>query len=298
MSKRLIGLLTALVMLAPIAARAEEGPGSVYSKDKYPEELAKRPLTLPAGMVEIYAPLNANLSASVGGESLAFKPVRINPAVYFGLTNDITVGLYTETLPTTPMFAGLCLTGESNGCYPIAGAGKGGFLAPVLNTLAGEAILSLMRQDNYQLTVFGGLEFLTIAEPTLMRARVGFGAKYGVGNVAIPVKVGAHFGLTNRDAVAGLVPWWTKDSVFVDVEPTFNVTRELAVFVHAGFGSDFTNFSDDIEIPVGVGVEYALNHNFDVGAKFEFENLLGKEHLLSRSGLDERLGTVFLKARF
>jgi len=282
MSKRLIGFLAALVMLAPIAVRAEEGPGTVYSKDKYPEELAKRPLTLPAGMIEVYAPVNINLSTD-----LVAKPVRVNPSIYFGVTNNISVGLYTEVEPVTPMFAGLCFGGEDRGCYPVVG--KGGFLAPLLNTIAGEAVVSLIRKDDYQLAAFAGVEFLTISNPTLARARIGLSDKWAMGNFALPLKVGMHFGLTNRD----LAPSLTKESVFVDVEPTYNVTQQLAVFGRVAFGSDFTNFSDDIVIPVGFGLEYAVNHSFDVGAKFEFGNLLGKN-----STTDDRLGTVFFKARF
>lgn len=291
MSKRLIGLLAALCTLAPIGARAEEGPGTIYSKDKYPEELAKRPVTLPAGMAEVYVPLNVNLSATetIPGstEFGAFKPVRVNPSVYYGVTNDVSVGLYTETEPVTPRFAGLCLTGTSNGCYP-AGAGKGGFLAPVLNTIAGEGVVSLFRKEDYQLAAFAGLEFLTIADPTLLRARFGLSEKWAHGNFALPVKLGVHFGLTNRSAAAGI----TDDNFFVDAEPTYNVTEQLAVFVRAAFASNFNNFSDLITIPVGAGFEYAATHTFDVGAKFEFDNLLGKNNTT-----DERLGTVFVKVR-
>ncbi|HZZ85028.1 MAG TPA: hypothetical protein VFE30_10865 [Anaeromyxobacteraceae bacterium] len=293
MSKRLIGLFAALCTLAPVGARAEEGPGTIYSKDKYPEELAKRPVTLPAGMAEVYVPLNVNLSTTETFPGVtefgAFKPVRLNPSVYYGVTNDITVGIYTETEPVTPMFAGLCLTGTSNGCYPIQGAGKGGFLAPVFNTVAGEGVVSLVRKDDYQLAFFGGLEFVTISDPTLLRARFGLSEKWAHGNFALPVKLGVHIGLKNRDLVPGL----TDDTLFVDAEPTYNVTEQLAVFVRAAFGSNFNNFSDLITIPVGVGFEYGVNHNFDVGAKFEFDNLLGKNNTT-----DERVGTLFAKARF
>ncbi|BDG08744.1 hypothetical protein [Anaeromyxobacter paludicola] len=296
MSKRLIGLLAALLVLAPIASRAEEGPGTVYSKDKYPEELAKRPLTLPAGMAEIYVPVNVNLSKdeTIAGvtEFGPFKPVRINPSVYFGITDDIMVGLYTEVEPATPMFAGLCLTGESKGCYPFQGVGKGGFLAPVLNTIAGEGVVSLLRKDDYQLAAFAGVEFLTIADPTIARARFGLSEKWAMGNFALPVKLGVHIGLNNRDLAPGL----TDDTLFVDAEPTLNVTKELAVFVRAAMGSNFSNFSDLITIPVGAGFEYAVNHNVDFGAKFEFGNLLGK-HAAGVDATDDRLGTVFAKVR-
>lgn len=298
MSKRLTGLLVALFLLAPLGARAEEGPGTVYTKANYPEELVKRPVTLPAGMAELYVPVNVNLSTDqtlgltdgTTTEFGTFKPVRVNPSIYYGLTDDVSVGLYTELEPTTPMFAGLCLSGESNGCYPIPGYGKGGFLAPVFNTIAGEGVVSLLRKDDYQLAAFGGLEFITIGDPTMIRARFGLSEKWARGNFALPVKLGVHIGLANRQ-VDGLNV--NTDSFFVDAEPTYNLTPQLAVFVRAAFASTFDNFSDGIVVPVGAGLEYGVTHTFDLGAKFEFDNLLGKNNTV-----DERVGTVFAKVRF
>ncbi len=289
MSKRLSGLLAALCLLAPLGARAEEGPGTVYNKANYPEELAKRPVTLPAGMAELYVPLNVNLSTDEGVFG-PLKPVRVNPSLYYGITDDVTVGLYSEVEPFTPMFAGLCLTGESNGCYPIQGLGKGGFLAPVFNTIAGEGVVSLLRKDDYQLAAFGGLEFITIGDPTLLRARVGLSEKWARGDFALPVKLGVHIGLTNRQI--GNVDVNT-DSFFVDAEPTYNLTPQLAVFVRAALWSTFDHLSDNVIVPVGAGFEYAVSHSVDVGAKFEFDNLLGDNNTV-----DERVGTLFAKARF
>ena len=67
----------------------------------------------PAGMVSARVLLDINLSADRAG-----KPISLAPDLYYSATDRLQIGL----LHTGPMGwqtrpgAGLCLTGESNGC--------------------------------------------------------------------------------------------------------------------------------------------------------------------------------------
>ena len=81
-------------------------------------------MTIPKGGIVIDGFLEINLSSDA-----AFKPVSISPDVWYGATNDITVGLVHSSVGANGLLGGvtdsLCLTGSGGGCsslYPTTGA--------------------------------------------------------------------------------------------------------------------------------------------------------------------------------
>ena len=254
------------VALATPALAEGSGAGGIYTKETYPDALNERPLTLPSGTFELTLPVTVNLSQDLVG-----KPVSIGPSLFYGITQDVTIGIYHPV--------GLCLTGESNGC------------AKVYDDVGAAALVSLYRGGNYQLIGQARLEFDRLSDPIFLQGQVGLGAKATFGPAALAAQAVFGFGITNRDQ--GNV----KQLVAIELDPQLEIVHGLAIegrIAFIGFvGDDARPFGDTYAIPVGIGVEVTPIHNLDIGVRLEFPNLLGKG-----STADEREGTVFARARF
>src|SRR3954470_25033757 len=75
-------------------------------------------LTLPKGRVLLDAFVEINLSTDQ-----AFKPVSLSPDIWYGATDDVTVGLVHSGVGRSGFIGGiadsLCLTGSDNGCSDV-----------------------------------------------------------------------------------------------------------------------------------------------------------------------------------
>jgi hypothetical protein len=115
-------LVAALLAHGALADSSEDQP---LLKDKksinnWPTEISQRPLTLGAGMIELFVPGNVNLSKGSNG-----TPITLAPSLYFGITDHWMVGVrHTE---------GICVGGTSNGC------------AHVYNDVSADTVISFGR---------------------------------------------------------------------------------------------------------------------------------------------------------
>lgn len=263
---RALASAAAVALATPALAEGSGGAGGLYTKETYPDALNERPLTLPSGAFELTLPVTVNLSQDLFG-----KPVSIGPSLFYGITDDVTVGIYHPV--------GLCLTGESNGC------------AKVYDDVGAAALVSLYRNGNYQLVGQARLQFDRLSDPLFLEGQVGFAGKATFGPAALVGSALFGFGITNRDQ--GNV----KQLIAIELDPQLEIVHGVAVEGRIAFiapiGDDARPFGDFYAIPVGIGLEVTPIHNLDVGVRFEFPNLLGKG-----STADEREGTVFARARF
>lgn len=266
--RSLAGVLgLSLSLCAAAAAQGTRyGRGESYTKDSWPEELVKRPLTLAEGLGQLDVPVIFNLSSDQVG-----KPVFVPLRLAYGVTSTATLAITHET--------GLCLTGTSNGC------------AKVYNDVGLEGLFSVVPRGPFQVALAAGLQLVSLSDPFAVAGVVGFDSRYGSGPVALRFDPRLSFGLNERDA-------GNRETLILPVTLQLQATPNVAVSVGSGLIGPlnplFGTFADLYAIPLLFGVTYTTSR-VDVGASFAFANL----HAIgTSSATDARLGQVFASLRF
>ena len=225
-----------------LASAQEEGEeGGWYNKETWPYELTKRPLTLGKGMTEIQVEVGINASS----DRFA-KPISIGPDFYYGVNEQLTVGLVHAT--------GLCLSGESSGC------------AKVYDDVGLEALYAVMGTGSLNFAVRGGLMVHSLSEFT-MAFHIGVPIKYRSGGFAVLVAPDFMLGLTDRDA-------GNKEYLTLPLQLQFQATPQAGVFVETACQGPTSGFGDNYQVPVGAGVQFAAARSFDLGGRFTVGNLI------------------------
>jgi len=261
---------------------ADEAPvaGGMYMKETWPTELVARPLTLAKGQVEIHVDALINLS-----KDAVFKPFAIAPDIYYGVNDKLTVGL-THGL-------GLCLTGTDNGC------------AKVYNDIGVDALYSLKRDAKMDLAANVGFAALAFSPDLVGQVHLGVHFKYQANKIAIYVDPTLGIGVTQRDA-------GNKEVLSIPIKVAYQASPQLAAYLMTGLGGIFPTASgptagglmldppdpigigDTYGIPLGIGAQFAVKKNIDVGANFMFPLIAGSDAATA----DARFLTVFANLRF
>jgi len=209
----------------------------------YPDAYALRPLELPTGMVQLKVPVIINLS-----KDFVAKPVFIPFELRFGLTNELELRLF------HPVY-GLCVSGQSKGCDR------------VYNDLALGMLYAVMREQGVELSLLGALEVTSFSSPAKVRLDVGMAFKYVHAPFSIAAWPYVGIGLNHRDG--------NGDSINIPVEFAFQLSAPTALFLESGFYGDAHDFGNTWSSPLGVGINYLLQHGVDMGAEFKLDNALG-----------------------
>jgi hypothetical protein len=222
-----------------------------------PTELVKRPQTNSAGVFEARGALKIGLSKDSAG-----KPVVLAPSLYYGVTNDLMLGVAHEN------------------SFCLAGCDK------VYRDVGLDALYSIVR-GRVALSAHGGL-FATWLDPLVLQLRAGALLTILGGEiVAFYLDPQLVFGLTNREPDH-------KEELRVPFRVAVQTTPQLAAFLDSGFFAALNAFGDTWRIPIGAGALYAFDRHVDLGAMFTFERFLAGQW----GGLDARTLTVFVNGRF
>jgi hypothetical protein len=220
--------------------------GTAHAQRGYPDEYALRPLQLPTEMVQLKVPLIINLSKDNVG-----NPIAIPFDIRFGLTDDLELDLFHQY-----PHGGLCISGQSKGC------------GHVYNDIAVGLLYSLMRERDVDLSFFGAFEVAQFSSPSLLRLDAGMAFKFVQPQWSIFAKPYIGIGVNHRDQ--------NGDAFKMPIEFAFQLSRPTALFIETGFyGDDLHNLGDTWFSPVGVGINYLLQHGIDMGAEFKLDRLIG-----------------------
>jgi hypothetical protein len=217
----------------------------------YPDAYALRPLQLPTGMVQLKVPVIINLSKG----SVA-SPVFIPFELRLGLTRDLELRIFHPV-------HGLCVSGHAKGC------------GRVYNDLALGMLYSVMRERGIELSLLGAVEVTSFSSPALVRLDAGMAFKFVHAPFSIAAWPYVGIGLNHRGG--------NGDSINIPVEFAFQLSWPTALFLESGFFGDAHDFGNTWSSPLGVGINYLLEHGVDMGAEFKFTNLVG-----NGSGADGR----------
>jgi hypothetical protein len=238
--------LAGVSLLGISSARAQEDD---YTKDTWPLEATRRPLTLDAGMLEIRGnTFQLNLNKNHVGE-----PFSLAPSIYYGIDKKLTVGI-THAI-------GICLAGEDSGCDKI------------YNDFAIDALYGLMLRGSFQLAAHGGLAVPAI-DPFMMGLNVGLKGRINAGNLAIVFDPRLYIGFTERDNAA----MYGKEQLFIPVWVQFQVNTQTMIYAVSGMNGQLDGFGAHYRVPIGAGALFAVNNRIDFGGEVVFDNLAGHDH--------------------
>lgn len=226
-------------------------------------------LTIPKGGIVIDGFLVANLSAN-----LAFKPVSLSPDIWYGATDDLTLGLVHSSVGSFG-FVGdpgtsLCLTGSSNGC--------GG----VYENVGADVRYRLTAPWN----VDGGLFLFNLADSAQLALKGGISGRWRFDKIAVEFQPSLFIYLTNRSdggTVMGKTTAPASELLAVPVTGTYAVTPELELGAQTGVLLPFSNTSDSYSVPLSLLGRYAVSNKLSIGLSFSLLALIA-----NNGGFDAR----------
>ena len=218
------------------------------------EVAVRRGVQGPAGLFTARIHLLVNASKGSFG-----KPTSLAPDFYYSATDTVQIGLL-HTLPMgwqTLPGAGLCLTGQSDGC------------PKVYNNVGFDLMYGLLFGD-FHLSLHSSLYLLPISAPTGVMWTVGFSGKLHFTN-AVALFFDPQIGITlaHRDAY--------KDQLFIPLELQMQASRAVSLKILTGVSGQLSSLGDTYHVPLGLGLVGNLTPTLDLGLRFSFDNLLGHE---------------------
>jgi len=229
--------------------------GTARAQGGYPDEYALRPLMLPTGMAQLKVPVVINLSK----DSVA-SPVSIPFEIRLGLTSELELRLFHPV-------NGLCLKGCGH----------------VYNDLALGMLYSVTKEQGMEFALLGAVEVTSFVSPATMRLDAGMAFKYIKAPFSFVAWPYLGIGLNHRDG--------NGDSINIPVEFAYQLAWPTALFLESGLFGPTKNFGDSWYMPLGVGINYLLQHSVDIGAEFKFTSFLGN------GSTDDRLILVYVSVR-
>jgi len=250
-------LATAVVGAAGSLARADEMGASVSGSTASASDTDR--FTLPKGKLLLDAFVEMNLSSGA-----AFKPVSISPDLWYGVTDDVTIGLVHSGIGATGFLeaAGnsLCITGTDNGC------------AHFYNNVGLDGRIRIAKPW----AVDVGLYINSISDPFQLAAKLGIDGRWTWNKVALELQPSLFLGLTNREPAAGMVAVATNtETLYVPATLSYLVAPKFDLALQAGLVLPFTKTSDTWAIPLSIAARYAVSPKFGLGLAFTFPELIG-----------------------
>ncbi|HEX8107350.1 MAG TPA: hypothetical protein VF516_06445 [Kofleriaceae bacterium] len=235
-------------------------------------------LTLQKGRLVLNAYLGINLSSG-----LTFKPVSLSPDLWYGVSDDLTVGLVHSFVGTTGFLGGfglsgqsLCLTGTSSGC------------ANLYSNVGAEARYKL-KMSGIAFAVDGGVYALRIQDPMLLDVKLGAVGRWRKGPLAVEAAPNLLVGLTNRSVTtAGVDVTTNPDILSLPGSVLYTLNPMITVAAQVGLVLPLENTGDTYTLPLSVGAFYHVNDQLDVTAAFSLPRLIAA----SGGGIDARSLTL------
>jgi hypothetical protein len=236
-------------------------------------------VTLPKGRVLLDAYLEMNLVS--GAE---FKPFSLSPDVWYGVTDDITVGLVHSAVGGSGFmgFVGtsLCLTGTDNGC------------AKLYDNVGVDARYQL-KDGGFGVAFDGGL-FVQDFDPFQLALKLGIVGRWRpkpASKLAVDVSPNMFFGLTGRDGGGGVGDAANKEVLTLPATLLYAAKPKLALAFQLGFVVPFENAGTTFFIPVSFGANYMLSKRTSIDGAFTVLHLAAGDDAGGK-GFDVRTFTL------
>jgi hypothetical protein len=238
MFRRAIGIasVSALFLLATAGAAQSEEVAFELGLPKSDATKERLRMTLPEGRLLVQASVQMSLSTDA-----VFKPVSLSPDVWYGLTEDLSLGLAHSPAGAGGFYGGvansLCLTGASNGCP---------------NLYSNAALLGRfsLLDTGVGLAAQGGL-IIGSLDPLFLGVQLGVVGRWEMAPIAVVFQPSIQIGVTERDA-------GNTDTLALPVAAMFDATPELSIGLQTGVSFAFEDIGSTWVVPVSLGGRYAI----------------------------------------
>lgn len=223
---------------APLAASVPAGDGNDQ-------------LTLPKGRLVLDAFIGISLSTD-----LVAKPFSISPDLWYGVSDDLTVGLVHSARGGSGFMGGvgtsLCLAGEENGC------------ADIYSNVGLNARYKL-KTGPMSYAVDGGLYARSI-DPLAIALKLGIVGRWSKDKLAIELQPNVFIGLTERDV--------NKELLSIPVTAYYAVASQVALALQIGVQLPFEEIGDTYTVPLSIGAFYSLNESLNLSLAFSLPQIV------------------------
>ncbi len=219
----------------------------------WPTRWVDQPLLVPRDMVRVAGDtLGISLTRRAAGE-----PIFIAPDLYVGYRPDLTLALLHDR--------GICVAAPCKGYSDVRVA----------------ALYHLATGPYLGLAAIGAIAVPSTHDPFGAGLRGGLALRVHTRDVGVVFTPEMYLGVIGRDRVA--------DRLMLPFTVGWQHSDELTALLTFAWQGPLSNFSDTVEIPVGVGINYRVAKHIDLGAEFRFDNLFGRGATWDRRTLLLRL---------
>jgi hypothetical protein len=230
-------------------------------------------LVLPEKRGLVQAFFAISLSADAVGQ-----PASIQPDVWYGVKDEITVGLVHSSRAATGFVGGtdfgLCITGTENGCEG-------------LYSSAGVEARYHLKDGPLSLAAQGGLHASDL-NPFQMALKVGVVARWRQDKLVVDAAPSIFAGITARDGTA-MVAQSNKEIVYVPLTVLYQLHPKVAPALQVGAVIPFEATGDTWQLPLSIGAHANLTPEVFAELMFTFPEIAGGE---LTDGADSRSLTV------
>lgn len=231
------------LVLALAVFLTERASAQVYTERSY---------ILPQSSVELTGtparPIMADMNISDGQG--AFDPFTLPVHVYFGVTDDLTLGV---THDRGPCFN--CGNDQGN-FYNAAGPGMG-------------LLYGIVRNPGFELDLHATAPLIPLFDPFWLSIRGGVLGRVNISHiVAFVFDPSLQIGLVGRDE-------GNREYLSLPIWFYFQATDVVVPFVGTAINGPLDGFSDGVQVPLEGGVIASVNRNIDLGGVLRFGNLFG-----------------------
>jgi hypothetical protein len=218
---------------------------------------------LPKGQLLLDAFIEMSLS-----NNAVFEPVSLTPDLWYGVTDDLTLGLVHSSAGATGFLGAagdsLCLTGTGDGC------------ANFYQDVGIDARYRLQQP----LAVDAGL-YVRDTNPFQFAIKLGISGRWQWGKLMVEAQPNLYIGVSNREPTKMVGTMTVLDGplnteeLYVPVTVGYLVMPKLELAFQAGLYLPFDDTSTLWAIPLTIAGRYAVSKKLGVGLYFSFPELIG-----------------------
>jgi hypothetical protein len=255
-------LVACALGVAPAIASAQEAPAPAGAGGGTVQ------LTLPKGRLLLSGALEIGLN-----DGAAFKPISISPDLWYGVSDELTVGLVHSTAGLSGFVGGL---GDS-----ICLSGTGGFCPKLYNEVAIDGRYKLtVGGPDITLAADGALVFRSL-DPLALSVKLGAVGRWAKDQLAVELQPSVVIGVTERDAFG--------DVVSIPVAGIYSIDPKLAVSAQTGIILPLQATGDTYSVPLSIAGHYLVTPQFSALAAFTLSKVIGGG---AGAGIDARVLTL------
>jgi hypothetical protein len=226
-------------------------------------------LTLPKGRVLLNAFAEINLSSNAVG-----KPISLSPDVWYGVTDDLTIGLVHSVSGRTGFASGLgsalCLSGTGGNC-------------PRVYDNVGADVRYTLTTGPFTWAFDSGLMFQRL-DPLQLALKLGAIGRWHGGPLAVEVAPAVFARLTSRDL--------DEDTLALPITGFYAFAPKLSASLQTGVSLPFQNTSDAWAIPLSLGAHYLATERLRLAVALSLTHLIGGDRWSGVTGFDGRSLTL------